>query len=813
MAQIFKAKILVSNTGRFSNEVTAPNLVYNTGDQSISGAKNFYTRPTVNGTGVLLIGESSPAILPDTIVYTTGNQNISQIKNFYSRPTVNGTGVLLIGEASSVTLPNTIVYTTGNQTISGNKNFVENVIVGDQNQDNLFVVSGNQITFGVNPTVNGTGIVYTQGDQTISGTKTFDVAPILSGSPFITGIDLSSYVTTGQTGVFYPRNNPSGFITGVDLSSYVTTGQTGVFYPRNNPSGFITGVDLSSYATTTNLNLTGLNLSNSINSLSGTLTGNYATKSNGQFTDRPTVNGTGVLLSGEASNVTLPNTIVYTTGDQTISGNKTFNNTLSVGTISGLSVPYGTPSINIKGLNNGTDLGGLFAGGYVQVIGGSGNNGGGNVSILGGDDSSRKYGGIINLIGGQVNINNDNTLSRTVTIYKTGEFGTANNIKISQNSIDINNNFYISGEPVLPSSYATNSNLFTTGSILNNKSNALSGYINSQDIIFSGQTFNTGSRLDNKINSLSGYVDSKSIVLPTTIVYTTGNQTVSGIKTFANNLEVQGTGIFNALDLSNISEFNFSGTNINLINGNINISGGTLYISGNAVLTGVNLNAYATTANLFATGSNLDNKLNSLSGYINSQDILFSGQTALTGSNLNDKINSLSGYLNSQDVIFSGQTFNTGSRLNSKIDSLSGYVDSKSIVLPTTIIYSTGDQTISGIKTFAQTGSFNTLQITNKKLSSYNYVNSNFTFSDIYINIANSSSNIIGTLPSGITSGIHYYVKNLNTGILSITGSGQRTIDGFSNINLYKNESLQLFGVNNIGYTGWITIGEGIGVS
>jgi hypothetical protein len=68
-------------------------------------------------------------------------------------------------------------------------------------------------------------------------------------------------------------------------------------------------------------------------------------------------------------------------------------------------------------------------------------------------------------------------------------------------------------------------------------------------------------------------------------------------------------------------------------------------------------------------------------------------------------------------------------------------------------------------------------------------------------------------LPSGITSGINYYVKNLNTGILLITGSGQRTIDGFPNINLYKNESLQLLGVNNVGYTGWVTLSADNGVS
>jgi hypothetical protein len=314
--------------------------------------------------------------------------------------------------------------------------------------------------------------------------------------------------------------------------------------------------------------------------------------------------------------------------------------------------------------------------------------------------------------------------------------------------------------------------IINTGSLLNNKINSLSGYVNSQDIVFSGQTASTGSILDNKINSLSGYV--------------------TGI-----------TGTFGTLP-----------------------------------------------ANLYSTGSILDNKINSLSGYLNSQDIILSGQIASTGSNLynsilslsglfagytgsldntfatdaqlfstgsilDNKINSLSGYVNNQDIIFSGQTFNTGSRLDNKINALSGYVSgiSQGGLLPSTIVYITGDQVISGVKTFTQTGSFDTVQITNKKLSSYNYVNSNFTFGNTYINIANSSNNIIGTLPSGITSGINYYVKNLNTGILLITGSGQRTIDGFYNINLYKNESLQILGVNNVGYTGWVTLSADNGVS
>jgi hypothetical protein len=223
-------------------------------------------------------------------------------------------------------------------------------------------------------------------------------------------------------------------------------------------------------------------------------------------------------------------------------------------------------------------------------------------------------------------------------------------------------------------------------------------------------------------------IDSNFPILASNLVYNTGNQTVSGTKTFANNLEVQGTGIFNALDLSNISEFNFSGTNINLINGNVNISGGTLYISGNAVLTGVNLNAYATTANLFATGSTLDSKINSLSGYVNAQST--SGQVFNTGSTLDNKINALSGYVNSQDNILSGQIFNTGSRLDNKINSLSG---------SSVLIF--GSQAISGTKTFISSSIFNN-NIT---------VGSNLTVSGNSNITGNSTTAGNGTFRSNVT--------------------------------------------------------------
>lgn len=97
------------------------------------------------------------------------------------------------------------------------------------------------------------------------------VRPSETGN-FLTSGSLSSYATTGYvntasgairsdisvlqtaTGLLYPRTNPSGYITGINTSSFVTTGQTGsytgAFYPLySNPSGYITETDLNLYAT------------------------------------------------------------------------------------------------------------------------------------------------------------------------------------------------------------------------------------------------------------------------------------------------------------------------------------------------------------------------------------------------------------------------------------------------------------------------------------------------------------------------------------------------------------------------------------
>lgn len=126
--------------------------VLTTGNQTISGVKNFTTRPTVSGTGVLLIGEI-PA-LPQTIVQTTGNQTISGLKNFTTRPTINGSGVFLQGE----NLPYAYILIQNNSNLSAglkyavdtsSQSFTVNLPQNPTTGDNISIFDYNE-TFDIN---------------------------------------------------------------------------------------------------------------------------------------------------------------------------------------------------------------------------------------------------------------------------------------------------------------------------------------------------------------------------------------------------------------------------------------------------------------------------------------------------------------------------------------------------------------------------------------------------------------------------------------------------------------------------------------
>ena len=303
------------------------------------------------------------------------------------------------------------------------------------------------------------------------------------------------------------------------------------------------------------------------------------------------------------------------------------------------------------------------------------------------------------------------------------------------------------------------------------------------------------------INIASGVVSNQAVSL-------TGDQTISGLKNFSFRPNVNGTGIL----LSGEAGSMLLPTTVLYTSGN-QIKSGRLII-GDSQAGVVDPNSNYT---LSVQSNNTDTWLEILNnggadkgvfyGIKNNDfeqynwqggDILF-----FTSTDASDGYERLR--------ITKDGKVGIGTNSPSQKLEVDGNIKAASGVYSNNLVYNTGNQTISGVKTFADTGSFNTLQITNKKLSSYNYINSNFGFGDAHINIVNSTNNVLGVLPNIVTSGMNYYVKNINSGILVIVG--QTTIDGFSTVNLYKNESLHLLGVNSVGYTGWVTISSDVGVS
>jgi hypothetical protein len=129
-----------------------------------------------------------------------------------------------------------------------------------------------------------------------------------------------SYLSPEDSGVYYPASNPSGFISGIPDIVYTTgdqniSGKKTFFDDLSSLSSFEVGSDEISPTLYIKGKRVGINKGSDPQF-------NLDVSGSSHFTERPFVNGTGVLLSGEIAE--LPNTIVYTTGDQTISGTKSF---------------------------------------------------------------------------------------------------------------------------------------------------------------------------------------------------------------------------------------------------------------------------------------------------------------------------------------------------------------------------------------------------------------------------------------------------------------------------------------------------------
>jgi hypothetical protein len=183
-----------AGTNRFWNGVS----ISSDGKYIVAAASNNYLY--ISKTDEQIDGN----LYADNLVYNTGNQTISGEKIFKTRPTVNGTGVLLSGEAANVTLPATIVYTTGDQTISGSKTFVNDLIVSGTGIFNA--LDFNNID---NLSLSGVDVTITNGKVTLTNPIDFNNIDTLN----LSGIDVS--ITNGNVSL---TNRPTVNGTGVLLS-------------------------------------------------------------------------------------------------------------------------------------------------------------------------------------------------------------------------------------------------------------------------------------------------------------------------------------------------------------------------------------------------------------------------------------------------------------------------------------------------------------------------------------------------------------------------------------------------------------------
>jgi len=728
VANIFKAKTLVSRTGIFSHEVIAPNLVYNTGNQNIDGVKNFYNTPTVNGDGVLLSGQQ---IIGGDLTGNLISSTINKIQGFNVSLNQPAPGqVLQWNSIASAWVP-------GDIPAGGN---------GGGGRVYYFDFANYS---GIAPT----GGLPTSGDSAIS----------LLGRTYRVG--------SGQ----FQSNDLEPSFTYKLISSFVSaSGDAGI---TEIPAGLwdfnIWASVNSSNATQSSIKTT-VNIYNPYDSTYRKIAESddvylYETTTIAQYIVNVTVPQTGIL----------PTERIYIEiyGKKYTSSNRQI--TLYFDSYRPSHVHTTIPSV----LGNGV----------VKVING------------------------------------------VFQSPATGIF-----------DVDVDNNANIAQSKI--------ANLTTDLANLS-----------AQDSTISNNLYITGSTLDNKINSLSGVS-----------VLTYGNQSINGIKDFNNQINVSGIqfdilttndipphqeGLLYYSDDTKTLNLDVDVTDLslpigqenwvrakNLTNSTIN-PGTIVYITGaqgntplvqrsiangeegSARTLGVAAHTINNNNKGYFTTFGLVQNINT-SAYPVGTTLYLSWETsgAFTGvkpqapnhlvrvGNVIDQGNNGSIFVTIQngfeiEELHNVRITNPQNKDGIIYNSASGLWLNTPAALANEVVYNTGNQIISGNKTFDNTGIFNTLSITNKKLTSYAYHTNNFIFRDNYINFTNSSANITGTLPDNIISGINYYVKNLNSGILLITGSGQRTIDGFINANLYKNESLQLVGVNSVGYTGWVTISADGGLS
>lgn len=469
-----------------------------------------------------------------------------------NRPTVNGVGVLLQGEAAGGSVEN-VVYTTGNQTVTGLKSF------SDVSVTNKLTFRNAEISWGG----LGSGVYFSQ--------------PNNSATQIIDYIDTDLSITRGNVQGIYNaelenswdengNGGPDGTVWNKDgyddLSNVADRTFDSLIDIFNNQIGNNIvgsplvmrdttndkyykilfdnwqqgGADTDTYAGFSYTRWLIVDPTYPYPAVSGEKL-NFKNKT--EFDIRPIVNGTGVLLSGEAAKFTLPNTVVYTTGNQAIDGNKDFYGdevifsgtnvvfTENTGTVNGDWRFGRRPTVNGTGVLLSGEAGNL----PTTIVYRTGDQ------IISGNKSF--YGDILlsgtnNRIGKSQYIETDNDF---VYIRQAG-----GNIILSSEEYVL---FDDQQSPsVLWDNRVLNDSLGQPALDWNNRN--LINKNGTTVLSWTGVNIGIGTIIPSEKLEVVGNIKANNLV------YNTGNQTISGIKTFNNRPTVNGSGIALTADTSKI---------------------------------------------------------------------------------------------------------------------------------------------------------------------------------------------------------------------------------------------------------------------
>jgi hypothetical protein len=591
-------------------------------------------------------------------------------------------------------------------------------------------------------------------------------------------------------------DNKIGSLSGTLTSNYATIvnlASTGSTLNSNiiSLSGLFTGYTGTlddTFASDIQLANTGSTLVTSINSLSGTLTGNYLTTNSASNT-YATINNlanTGSTLDTKINTLSGSSVLLY--GNQTISGLKDFTTRPTVNTTPVLLSGENAHGLTVLVKNNDSVT--LNKGQPVYIYGANGDNILVRRAMNTGEATSSKTLGLLNqslapnaqgLVvteGGLEGIDtNAGNAGDPIWLGPTGDliFGLANKpyapnhlvyLGVIERKQQNNGKIYVKVQNGFELQELHNVNIDHKNALNNNdilRYNSASG-------LWFNETLNTGI-FQTQINSLSG----SSVLLY-------GNQSIGGVKTFRDNVYINNLFVTGTETIVSTNNFNVQSPYIllNLTGGAVD--GGIFFVTG-AGLTGINdsgpiigfdhsnkfkfgvttrnsdlstlpdiasvqdITTYsgfvdgkystiinlastgsALSTNLASTGSTLQTNINNLSNtYATITNLGLTGSTlvtnlASTGSTLDTKINTLSGYVTGANSTFTANLATTGSTLNTKINNLSGYINSTS----SNIVFTTGNQTISGTKTFA-----NNIQVSGNDIliapANYIYITGNQT--------------------------------------------------------------------------------------